>query len=55
MVLGDDKKKFKTRSSDTVRQVELLDEELKRSMDTPPPGCQQPYTACRKVDTIIFR
>lgn len=33
VVLGEDKKKFKTRSGDTVRLVELLDEGLKRSMD----------------------
>lgn len=33
MVLGEDKKKFKTRSGDTVRLVELLDEGLKRSLD----------------------
>jgi arginyl-tRNA synthetase len=31
--LGEDKKKFKTRSGDTVRLVELLDEGLKRSND----------------------
>jgi len=31
VVLGEDKKKFKTRSGDTVRLVELLDEGLKRS------------------------
>lgn len=33
VVLGEDKKKFKTRSGDTVRLVELLDEGLKRSME----------------------
>lgn len=33
VVLGEDKKKFKTRSGDTVRLVELLDEGLKRSND----------------------
>eukprot|EP00092_Neocalanus_flemingeri_P029483 GFUD01032013.1.p1 GENE.GFUD01032013.1~~GFUD01032013.1.p1 ORF type:complete len:664 (-),score=183.96 GFUD01032013.1:178-2169(-) len=33
VVLGEDKKKFKTRSGDTVRLVELLDEGLKRSRD----------------------
>merc|ERR1712112_691205 len=33
VVLGEDKKKFKTRSGDTVRLVELLDEGLKRSKD----------------------
>ncbi|XP_065670773.1 arginine--tRNA ligase, cytoplasmic [Hydra vulgaris] len=33
VVLGEDKKKFKTRSGDTVRLSELLDEGLKRSMD----------------------
>jgi len=33
VVLGEDKKKFKTRSGDTVRLVELLDEGLKRSLD----------------------
>lgn len=30
VVLGEDKKKFKTRSGDTVRLVDLLDEGLKR-------------------------
>ncbi|CAN9501036.1 unnamed protein product [Ophioblennius macclurei] len=33
VVLGEDKKKFKTRSGDTVRLQDLLDEGLKRSMD----------------------
>merc|ERR1712083_827560 len=33
VVLGEDKKKFKTRSGDTVRLVELLDEGLRRSKD----------------------
>ncbi|XP_043925490.1 arginine--tRNA ligase, cytoplasmic isoform X2 [Protopterus annectens] len=33
VVLGDDKKKFKTRSGDTVRLIDLLEEGLKRSMD----------------------
>lgn len=33
VVLGEDKKKFKTRSGDTVRLVDLLDEGLKRSLD----------------------
>merc|ERR1719461_1827035 len=33
VVLGEDKKKFKTRSGDTVRLVELLDEGLKRTKD----------------------
>lgn len=33
VVLGDDKKKFKTRSGDTVRLNDLLDEGLKRSLD----------------------
>jgi arginyl-tRNA synthetase len=33
VVLGEDKKKFKTRSGDTVRLVDLLDEGLKRSHD----------------------
>ncbi|XP_056372464.1 arginine--tRNA ligase, cytoplasmic isoform X2 [Hyla sarda] len=33
VVLGEDKKKFKTRSGDTVRLVDLLEEGLKRSMD----------------------
>uniref|UniRef100_A0ACB8EJM1 Uncharacterized protein n=1 Tax=Sphaerodactylus townsendi TaxID=933632 RepID=A0ACB8EJM1_9SAUR len=33
VVLGEDKKKFKTRSGDTVRLIELLEEGLKRSMD----------------------
>ena len=31
VVLGEDKKKFKTRSGDTVRLVDLLDEGLKRA------------------------
>jgi len=34
VVLGDDKKKFKTRSGDTVRLLELLDEGIKRAGDT---------------------
>ncbi|CAL8268578.1 unnamed protein product [Merluccius merluccius] len=33
VVLGEDKKKFKTRSGETVRLMDLLDEGLKRSMD----------------------
>ncbi|KAJ7997060.1 hypothetical protein DPEC_G00225000 [Dallia pectoralis] len=33
VVLGEDKKKFKTRSGDTVRLMDLLDEGLKRAMD----------------------
>ncbi|XP_071442196.1 arginine--tRNA ligase, cytoplasmic [Hetaerina americana] len=33
VVLGEDKKKFKTRSGETVRLVELLDEGVKRAMD----------------------
>jgi len=33
VVLGEDKKKFKTRSGDTVRLSDLLDEGVKRSMD----------------------
>ncbi|XP_029942484.1 arginine--tRNA ligase, cytoplasmic [Salarias fasciatus] len=33
VVLGEDKKKFKTRSGDTVRLRDLLDEGLRRSMD----------------------
>ena len=33
VVLGEDKKKFKTRSGETVKLSELLDEGLKRSMD----------------------
>lgn len=33
VVLGEDRKKFKTRSGDTVRLMDLLDEGLKRSMD----------------------
>ncbi|XP_014371227.2 arginine--tRNA ligase, cytoplasmic [Papilio machaon] len=33
VVLGEDKKKFKTRSGDTVKLIELLDEGLKRSLD----------------------
>merc|ERR1712142_545516 len=34
VVLGEDKKKFKTRSGETVKLSDLLDEGLKRSMDT---------------------
>ena len=33
VVLGEDKKKFKTRSGDTVKLSDLLDEGLKRSLD----------------------
>ncbi|XP_022907770.1 probable arginine--tRNA ligase, cytoplasmic [Onthophagus taurus] len=33
VVLGEDKKKFKTRSGDTVRLIDLLDEGLKRALD----------------------
>lgn len=33
VVLGEDKKKFKTRSGDTVKLVDLLDEGLKRSIE----------------------
>lgn len=33
VVLGEDKKKFKTRSGDTVKLLDLLDEGLKRSLD----------------------
>lgn len=33
VVLGEDKKKFKTRSGDTVRLSELLDEGLRRSLE----------------------
>lgn len=33
VVLGEDKKKFKTRSGDSVRLVDLLDEGMKRSRD----------------------
>lgn len=33
LVLGEDGKKFKTRSGDTVKLIELLDEGLKRSME----------------------
>lgn len=33
VVLGEDKKKFKTRSGDTVRLTDLLDEGLKRALD----------------------
>lgn len=33
VVLGEDKKKFKTRSGDTVRLIDLMDEGLKRSLD----------------------
>lgn len=33
VVLGEDKKKFKTRSGDTVRLLDLLDEGLKRALD----------------------
>ena len=34
VVLGEDKKKFKTRSGDTVRLVELLDEGWADELDT---------------------
>ncbi|XP_022192695.2 arginine--tRNA ligase, cytoplasmic isoform X2 [Nilaparvata lugens] len=34
VVLGEDKKKFKTRSGETVRLVELLDEGVKRARET---------------------
>ncbi|XP_063386598.1 arginine--tRNA ligase, cytoplasmic [Cydia fagiglandana] len=33
VVLGEDKKKFKTRSGDTIKLIELLDEGLKRALD----------------------
>lgn len=33
VVLGEDKKKFKTRSGDTVKLRDLLDEGLKRALD----------------------
>ncbi|KAJ0174510.1 hypothetical protein K1T71_009618 [Dendrolimus kikuchii] len=33
VVLGEDKKKFKTRSGDTIKLIDLLDEGLKRSLD----------------------
>uniref|UniRef100_A0A2A4K4Y4 Probable arginine--tRNA ligase, cytoplasmic n=1 Tax=Heliothis virescens TaxID=7102 RepID=A0A2A4K4Y4_HELVI len=33
VVLGEDKKKFKTRSGDTIKLIKLLDEGLKRSLD----------------------
>lgn len=33
VVLGEDKKKFKTRSGDTIRLLDLLEEGLKRSLD----------------------
>lgn len=33
VVLGEDKKKFKTRSGETIRLVDLLDEGLKRALD----------------------
>ncbi|XP_013189791.1 arginine--tRNA ligase, cytoplasmic [Amyelois transitella] len=33
VVLGEDKKKFKTRSGDTIKLIALLDEGLKRSLD----------------------
>lgn len=33
VVLGEDKKKFKTRSGDTVKLLDLLDEGLKRSVE----------------------
>ena len=33
VVLGEDKKKFKTRSGDTVRLVNLLDEGVKRAQE----------------------
>ena len=32
MVLGEDKKKFKTRSGDTVRLIDLLDEGMERAL-----------------------
>ena len=34
VVLGEDKKKFKTRSGDTVRLVDLLDEGMERALNT---------------------
>ncbi|XP_063988693.1 arginine--tRNA ligase, cytoplasmic isoform X2 [Diachasmimorpha longicaudata] len=34
VVLGEDKKKFKTRSGDTVKLLDLLDEGLKKALDT---------------------
>lgn len=34
VVLGEDKKKFKTRSGDSVRLLDLLEEGRKRSLDT---------------------
>ncbi|XP_032518648.2 arginine--tRNA ligase, cytoplasmic [Danaus plexippus] len=33
VVLGEDKKKFKTRSGDTIKLIQLLDEGLKRALD----------------------
>nr|XP_021189747.2 arginine--tRNA ligase, cytoplasmic [Helicoverpa armigera] len=33
VVLGEDKKKFKTRSGDTIKLIKLLDEGLKRALD----------------------
>lgn len=33
VVLGEDKKKFKTRSGDTIKLIDLLDEGLKRSLE----------------------
>ena len=33
MVLGEDRKKFKSRSSETVRLVDLLDEGLRRAKE----------------------
>lgn len=33
VVLGEDKKKFKTRSGDTIKLIDLLEEGLKRSLD----------------------
>ncbi|XP_038222253.1 arginine--tRNA ligase, cytoplasmic [Zerene cesonia] len=33
VVLGEDKKKFKTRSGDTIKLIDLMDEGLKRSLD----------------------
>jgi len=33
VVLGEDKKKFKSRSSETVRLVDLLDEGMERALD----------------------
>ena len=42
-----DRKKFKTRSGETVRLVDLLDEGVKRSADTLREKSKVPYVATR--------